>query len=152
MMRITYANEIRKPPEFVFPWIAEPEKAMQWQKNVKGGEILISKPEVVGTTFKEVVEEGGGSLEMEGVITKFVRDQMIEFHLESKMHEVDVSYSLEGLNNHTKIMVDAKIHWKFPISLLSLFTGNKMKKGIAEQLESEILELKRICETGYAGG
>jgi uncharacterized protein YndB with AHSA1/START domain len=147
MMRITYANEISKPPEFVFPWIAEPEKAMQWQPNVKEGEILINMPVVVGTTFKEVVEEGGGSLEMEGVITKFVRDQLIEFHLESKIHQVDVSYSLEGLNNHAKITVDARIHWKFPMNLLSLFTGNRMKKGIADQLESEILELKRICET-----
>ena len=71
-MRITYANEILKPPEFVFPWIAEPDKAMQWQKNVKGGEIILSKPEVVGTTFKEEMEEDGNSLEMYGVITQFI--------------------------------------------------------------------------------
>ena len=146
-MRITYANEILKPPEFVFPWIAEPDKAMQWQKNVKGGEVIINRPEVIGTTFKEEIEEGGNSLEMYGVITKFIRNQIIEFHLESKIHKVDVSYSVEELNKTTKIIVDARINWKFPINLLSIFIGNKMKKGIAEQMESEILELKRICET-----
>ena len=79
-MRITYANEILKPPEFVFPWIAEPEKAMGWQKNVKGGEVIIKRPEVVGTTFKEEIEEGGNSLVMYGVITKYIRNQIIEFH------------------------------------------------------------------------
>ena len=147
-MRITYANEILKPPEFVFPWIAEPDKAMQWQKNVKGGEVIINRPEVIGTTFKEEIEEGGNSLEMYGVITKFIRNQIIEFHLESKIHELDVSYSVEELNKTTKIIVDARINWKFPMNLLSIFIGNKMKKGIAEQMESEILELKRICETG----
>ena len=146
-MRITYANEILKPPEFVFPWIAEPEKAMRWQKNVKGGEIIINRPEVIGTTFKEGIEEGGNSLEMHGVITKYIRNQIIEFHLESKIHKVDVSYSVEELNKTTKIIVDARIKWKFPMNLLSLFIGNKMKKGIEEQMESEILELKRICET-----
>ena len=146
-MRITYANEILKPPEFVFPWIAEPDKAMQWQKNVKGGEVIINRPEVIGTTFKEEIEEGGNSLEMYGVITKFIRNQIIEFHLESKIHKLDVSYSVEELNKTTKIIVDARIKWKFPINLLSIFIGNKMKKGIAEQMESEILELKRICET-----
>ena len=146
-MRITYANEILKPPEFVFPWIAEPDKAMQWQKNVKGGEVIINRPEVIGTTFKEEIEEGGNSLEMYGVITKFIRNQIIEFHLESKIHKLDVSYSVEELNKTTKIIVDARINWKFPINLLSIFIGNKMKKGIAEQMESEILELKRICET-----
>ncbi|MFC1922083.1 hypothetical protein ACFLY4_02240 [Chloroflexota bacterium] len=146
-MRITHANEILKPPEFVFPWIAEPEKAMQWQKNVKGGEVIINRPEVIGTTFKEEIEEGGNSLEMYGVITKYIRNQIIEFHLESKIHKVDVSYSVEELNKTTKIIVDARIKWKFPINLLSLFISNKMKKDIAEQMESEILELKRICET-----
>jgi len=146
-MRITYANEILKPPEFVFPWIAEPDKAMQWQKKVKGGEVIINRPEVIGTTFKEEIEEGGNSLEMYGVITKYIRNQIIEFHLESKIHKVDVSYSVEELNKTTKIIVDARIKWKFPFNLLSLFIGNKMKKGIAEQMESEILELKRICET-----
>ena len=146
-MRITYANEILKPPEFVFPWIAEPDKAVQWQKNVKGGEVIINRPEVIGTTFKEEIEEGGNSLEMYGVITKFIRNQIIEFHLESKIHKLEVSYSVEELNKTTRIVVDARIKWKFPINLLSIFIGNKMKKGIAEQMESEILELKRICET-----
>lgn len=147
-MRITYANKILKPPEFVFPWIAEPDKAMQWQKNVKGGEITLSKPEVVGTTFKEEIEEDGSSLEMYGVITQFIRNQIIEFHLESKIHTVDVSYFLQEINKTTKIMVDARINWKFPMNLLSIFIGNKMRKGIAEQMEGEILDLKRICEAG----
>ena len=148
-MRITCATEILKPPDFVFPWIAEPDKAMQWQKNVKGGEIIIDKPEVIGTTFKEEIEEGRKSLEMYGVITKFIKDQIIEFHLESKIHKVDVSYSVEG-NKTTKIMVDARINWKFPMNLLSVFIGNKMKLSITDQMESEILELKRICETGQS--
>ncbi len=146
-MRIFYANEICKSPEAVFPWIAEPDKAMQWQKNVKGSEILINKPERVGTTFKEEVEEDGNSLEMYGVITKFIENQIIAFHLESKIHKIDVSYALEGVNNATRVTVDAKISWKFPLNLLSIFIGRKMKTGIAEQLKTEIFELKRICET-----
>ncbi len=121
---------------------------MQWQKNVKGGEIIVNKPEVIGTTFKEEIEEDGNSLEMYGVITKFIRNQIIEFHLESKIHKVDVSYSVEEIDKTIKVMVDARINWKFPMNLLSIFIGNKMRKGITEQMESEILELKRICETG----
>jgi len=145
-MRIIYANEICKSPEVVFPWISDPNKALQWQKNVKGGEILSNKPGMVGTTFKEEIEEDGKSLEMRGVITKFVEDQIVAFHLESKVHEVDVSYSLEGVNEVTRVTVDARINWKFPLNLLSVFIGRKMKTGIAEQLKTEIFELKRICE------
>ena len=146
-MRITYENEILKPPEIVFPWIAEPEKAMKWQKNVKGGEIIINKPEIIGTTFKEVIEEDGNSLEMYGIITKYIKNKIIGFHLESKIHEFDVSYSVEEINMATKISIEAIIKWKFPMNIISLFIGEKMEKGLIKQLESEILDLKRICET-----
>lgn len=147
-MRVLYGNEILKPPQAVFPWLAEPAKAMRWQRNVKGTEITANPPGVVGTTFTEVIEEDGNRLEMRGVITGFVRDRSIAFHLESKMHRVDVSYSLEGAGGTTRLTVDARIDWKFPINLLSIFLGGRMKTGITEQLKTEILELKKICESG----
>ena len=147
-MRITCSTEIQKPPEFVFPWIADPDRAMQWQKNVKGGEIIVNKPEMVGTTFKEIIEEDGNSLEMYGVITRYIENQLIEFHLDSKIHNFFVCYSIEEKDKHSRIAVDVEIKWKFPMNLASIFIGNKMKKGMTEQIESEILELKRICETG----
>ena len=146
-MIIIYENEILKPPEIVFPWISEPEKAMKWQKNVKGGEIVINKPEIIGTTFNEVIEEDGNSLEMYGIITKYIKNKIIGFHLESKIHEFDVSYSVEGINKVTKISIEAIIKWKFPMNIISLFIGKKMEKGLIKQIESEILDLKRICET-----
>ena len=146
-MRIFCSNKILKPPDLVFPWIADPEKAMKWQKNVKGGEILINKPETIGTTFKEVIEEDGNSLEMYGIITKYTENKIIGFHIESKIHEFDVSYSLEEINKATKISIEAIIKWKFPMNIISLFIGKKMKKGLIKQLESEILDLKKFCET-----
>jgi hypothetical protein len=147
-MRITYENVIYQPPEIVFPWIAEPEKAMQWQKNVKGGEIIIHKPEIIGTTFRETIEEDGNSLEMYGMISKYIRNKLIGFHLKSKIHEVDVSYSVEEVDQAaTKISVEAVIKWKFPMNILSIFIGKKMEERLMKQIGSEILELKRICET-----
>ena len=146
-MRITYENEILQPPEIVFPWIEDPEKAMKWQKNVKGGEIIINKPEIIGTTFKEVIEEDGKSLEMYGIITKYIKNKIIGFHIKSKIHGFDISYSVEEINKATKISIEAIIKWKFPMNIISLFIGKKMEKRIVKQLESEILDLKRICET-----
>lgn len=65
-MRIAGEIMIAKAPEAVFPRIAEPEKAMRWQRNVKGGEIILSTPDMVGTTFTETIEENGRSLDMRG--------------------------------------------------------------------------------------
>ena len=147
-MRIVYENVISQPPEIVFPWIAEPEKAMKWQKNVKSGEIINNNPEVIGTTFKEIIVEDGNSLEMYGTITKYVRNKIIGFHLKSKIHEFDVSYSLDEINSKTKFSIEAIIRWKFPMNVISLFIGKKMEKNLIKQLESETLELKKICKTG----
>jgi len=145
-MRIEYEDEIQQTPEKVFPWIAEPEKAMKWQKNVVGGEIIVNKPEIVGTTFREVIEENGKSLEMLGIITKYVKNEVMGFHLESKIHEFDVSYSVEGIGRTTRLSIEADIKWKFPLNIFSKFLGKGMKEALKKQMESEVQELKKLCE------
>ncbi len=145
-MIIKCKTEILKPPEAIFPWIAEPEMAMKWQKNVKEGEIIVSNPEVVGTTFKELIEEDGKSLEMHGIITRFVENKNIGFHIKSKIHEFDVNYSLVETNKSTQVLIEAIIQWKFPMNVVCIFFGKMIKLKITKQLEAELVELKRLCE------
>jgi hypothetical protein len=122
---------------------------MRWQKGVKGGEILKATPEKVGTTFREVMEEDGNSIEMYGEITEYIQDQLISFHLESKIHTVDVRYSLSGDKNKSTLTSESTISWKFPMNIICIFIGSKIKKGILKQIESEFAELKRLCETEH---
>ena len=146
-MEIALAVDIFCKPEEVFPWIAEPDKAMRWQKDVKGGEILKETSEKVGTTFREEMEENGNSIVMYGEITNYVQNELIAFHLESKIHRVDVSYSIEGNNDKSILTMESTIHWKFPMNVMSLVIGRKIREGILRQTESELAELKRLCET-----
>lgn len=146
MMEIHCLIEILKPPECIFPWIAEPEKAMQWQKSVKSGEIIINKPEIIGTTFKEEIEEKGKRLVMSGEITDHQKNRKIQFHLKSKIHELDVSYTLFKKNGSTQLTMDAIIHWRFPMNIMCLIMGKRIKTGILRQMESELLDLKQKCE------
>lgn len=145
-MKVRCTNEISRLPACVFPWIAEPTKAMQWQKDVKRTEIIINTPEVQGTTFKEIVDEDGRELEMTGVVTQFSPNEQIAFHLSSRIHEFDVSYELRETGNGTRISVEAIIRWKFPMNILILFLGKRMQKQLAEQLHSDTQQLKAICE------
>lgn len=149
-MKITFAVDIFCAPEDVFPWIAEPDKAMQWQEGVKGGEIIKETPERVGTTFREEMEEDGKSIVMYGEITEYVQDKLIAFHLESKIHRVEVSYTIVGQEDKSTVSLDSTINWKFPLNIISLFIGHKMKGGITQQTEFEFAELKRLCETNQA--
>lgn len=145
-MRVACERLIARPPEAVFPWIAEPEKAMQWQKNVKHGDIIVRTPQTVGTTFKETIQENGRSLDMRGEITQYAENSRIAFHLESRIHVVDVCYTVEGVDGQTRISVLAGIRWKFPMNVVSLFLRRKMERGLAGQVDAELLDLKTICE------
>ena len=145
-MKIFFTLEIAGEPEKIFPWIDDPEKAMRWQKGVKKGKIIEERPEKVGTTFIEEMGKGAKILEMKGVITDYVKNKVIVFHLESKLHKVNVSYLLERENGRTVLKTEADIHWKFPMSLVNIIFGWKIKKDIKEEMETEFDELKRLCE------
>ena len=145
-MNIKFEAIILQLPEKVFPWVADPEKAMKWQKNVKGGEIIKNDPNIIGTTFKEIIEEDGKTLEMFGKITKYEKEKVIGFHIESKIHAFDVSYLLKGTGETTKFVIEVVIQWKFPMNVVSLFIGGKIAERITGELKAEVDELKRFCE------
>jgi hypothetical protein len=143
-MNIELEADLTSPPHVVFPYIAEPEKAIQWQRNVKRWEVMEDKPEVVGTTFKEVIEEDGNCLEMQGVITKYIENREIGFHLESRIHTVEIEYLLQGEHQGSSMRIAAEIRWKFPMSILNLILGQKVERGLIEGLKSELSELKGL--------
>jgi hypothetical protein len=146
-MRITHSIEINRKPEVVFPWAGDPQKARQWQKNVGEAEILEGAPDKVGTTFRERVEEGGQGLEMLGTITGIDPGRSIAFRLESKIHTVDVAYSVEPCPRGSRFSADVAIRWKFPMNVMSFFIGKKIQTNMRDELRAEFAELKRLCES-----
>jgi hypothetical protein len=95
-LQIEHIIEIESTPETVFSWLAKPEKAMVWMKSVSKTEMLNETPELVGTTFREVVEEGGRGIVIHGSVTGYDPCKSISFHLSSKIHMLDVEYSLKS--------------------------------------------------------
>ena len=146
VMNIKIEENIHQIPERIFPWVAEPEKAMKWQKNVKSGEIIKKEPSIIGTTFKEEIEEDGNTLVMFGKIIKYEENKTIGFHLESKVHKFDVNYSLEATRELTRFIIEVEIHWKFPMNFVCLFIGKKIKDNLKRQLKLEVSELRKYCE------
>lgn len=120
---------------------------MRWQNGVKGGEIIKETPQRTGTTFMEEMEEDGKSLVMHGEITDYIPDKSISFHLESKIHQVNVKYWVTGNPDKSALYVESEIKWKFPMNIIAFFIGHKIKEKIIQQQKSELAELKRLCET-----
>lgn len=145
-MKITTSIDISSKPNDIFTWINNSDKAVHWQKGVKASKMIKETSEIIGTTFTEELEENGKSLIMSGEITAYVPDKLISFQLESKIHKVYAMYSVEGNADKSTVTVDSTIRWKFPMNLISLFIGEKIKSNILMQTKSELSELKKLCE------
>jgi len=120
-MRISNVIEIRNTPENVFSWLENPRRAIQWMTSVSKTEIIEETADKIGTTFREIVEENGRGTELCGVVTDFVLNKRLAFHLEGDFNTVDVSYTLEEKGENTQLRQNAEIHFKGTTRLLLLF-------------------------------
>lgn len=146
-MKISFSIDINSPPAKVFGWLEKPEKAVKWMTSVAKTEILHETSERVGTTFRETVEEKGKGVELQGVITDYKPNKSISFHLNSRVNVVDVEYYVEAVQNGTRLTQNANVRWKFPINMISIFGGEKIKQGISAQSQKEFEKLKELCES-----
>ena len=145
-MKLTYAIDIKNTPENVFRWIGNPDKAMEWQSSVSGGEIIDEKPGMIGTTFRETVEEDGRGTEMQGEITDWRENELIAMHLSGKYNTVDVEWRLDEVEGFTHVTGDFNIQFKSFLRILSIILWPAFKKKNLGQLQEEFARLKELCE------
>ena len=141
-MKISNTIEIKSTPENVFYWLEDPERAMKWQTTVTKYEIIKETPQKVGTTFTEYIEESGHGTEMRGILTGFVPNKMLAFHLEGDYNTIDVNLTLKEKEGITQITQHADVHFRGMLKVLSIF----LKKKIIKQMQKEFAVLKELCE------
>jgi len=147
-MKISYTIDILRPPEEVFLWIGSPEKAMVWMTSVSRTEFLHRTPDMIGTTFREVVADEKGSTELQGVVRDYRPNQRIAFHLSGSYNVVDVEYRLEAIEGGTRLTQTAEVRFKSFLWLVSIVMGPVFKKKLVEQVSQEFANLKELCERG----
>lgn len=145
-MKISTSVEIHSTPEIVFGWLSRPEKAMEWMTSVSKTEMLDEKPGMVGSTFRELVQDESGSMEMRGTVTAYQPPRSISFHLASRVNALDVTYCVEPIPGGVRVAEEADVQWKFPVSAYALLFGERLKQGVLAQLQDEFSKLKALCE------
>lgn len=145
-MQISQAVDIRCTPDKVFYWLGDPQRAMTWMASVSTCEILYESPEMVGTTFRETVEEDGQGTELQGVVTAWKPNELIAFHLSGKYNTVDVEYRLQDIESGTRLTQNANVCFKSLMKLVVLFMGRAFKHQVMEQSKKEFINLKALCE------
>ena len=141
-MKISNTIEIKATPEKVFYWLEDPERVKKWQTNVTEYKIIKNMQNKVGTTFTEYIEENNRRTEMRGIVTEFVPNEKLAFHLEGDYNIVDVNFKLTAKNKLTYLTQNAEIHFKGVLKVLSVL----LKKKIIKQTRKEFAVLKKLCE------
>ena len=150
-MKISCSIDIESTPEEVFHWLDNPQRAMVWMSSVSRTEMLHQTPGVVGTTFRETIQENGQSTQLRGVITAFEPNRLIAFHLSGEFNDVDVQYRLEEVDKHTRLTQRAHVRFKSLMRVVSIAMRPVFKKKIMDQAWGEFARLKELCECGPTG-
>lgn len=145
-MRISHSIEIGNTPDRVFYWLEDPGRAVKWMTSVTKTEIIEKTPDMVGTRFRETVEENGAGTYMSGVITEFETNKRLAFHLEGEFNTVDVVYVLREKGGGTELSQDAYIRFKGFTRVLNVLLGSVFKKKILSQAKAEFARLKELCQ------
>lgn len=145
-MKISITIEIRNTPEKIFYWLEDPSRAMEWMTSVSKTEIIKETPNMVGTTFRELIEENGRGTEMRGVVTDFVSNKRLAFHLEGEFNSVEVNYTLQEKGEITQLSQNAEIQFKGLLRVLSVLFSPILKKKVKDQARRELAKLKELCE------
>ncbi|MGB2815439.1 MAG: SRPBCC family protein [Dehalococcoidales bacterium] len=145
-MKISYTMDINCTPEKVWYWLGTPERAVVWQTNVSKTEILQETPNMIGTTFRETIEENGHGVEMQGVVTDYRENQLLAMHLSGKYNVVDVEWRIEEMGEHTRLTLHSNIRFRSFLRVSSILIRPVFQKNITEQLKGEFARLKELCE------
>ena len=145
-MKIINTVEIGASAAKVFYWLGDPSRAMTWMTSVSRTEIIEKTPNWVGTTFRETVEEDGRGTELRGVVTDFVANERMAFHLEGQFNAVDVVWTLKERGEITEVSQVAEVRFKGLMRVVGVLFGTAFKKKITAQAQQEFAALKDLCE------
>jgi uncharacterized protein YndB with AHSA1/START domain len=146
-MKNRYSLEIEAPPERVFAWLGNSERALRWVPNLVESEDLEITPSKVGSTFRHVYLERGRRMEMQGTVTAYEPHRRFACELRSNMFDLSVDYRLESLGHRTRLTQESETHFKgLPLRLIGALLTPLMKKAAQRGLADSFGKLKRLAE------
>ena len=151
-MRIEISIDVDAPPEDVWYWLGDPERARTWMTSVGRTEYITRTPELIGSTFREYIQEEGQGTWLTGEILDYVPNQRMAVHLEGDFNVVDVVFCLEEVDGITRVTQTADMRFKGLLRLTSLIFGRAIKRNIIRQSSGEFQTLKALCQADDHGG
>jgi len=148
-VRFEHSIVIRCAPEVVFSWVEDPARARQWQPDVAGSQVLHAEPGVVGTEFREVLQDDRGRVEMHGRITEFQPGTSMAVLLKGQGMMVTARYEVSPHPAGTLLYVEQSL--SLPGRMARLLEP-LIRRRVATRARADLQRLKHLCESAPAPG
>lgn len=146
-MKNIFSIEVDAPPERVFAWLGDGERAKQWVPNLVESDDLERTPKGVGSTFRHVYVERGRRMEMHGKVVAHEPPDRLAIALTGPF-DLYVEYQLDDLAGRTRLTQRSEVRFKNrAMALAALLMRPLMRKASSKQTEESFGKLKRLIES-----
>ena len=137
--------EIERPAAEVFPYLAAPERRLEWMEKLVDSEQVTDGEPALGTRFRDVFEDHGQRIELDAEIVEWEPDERLSTRLTSGAFDSTASQRLEDLGGRTRVEVTIETEYRSTVARLM---AGVITRHAQTQLEEDLERLKRLIEQG----
>jgi uncharacterized protein YndB with AHSA1/START domain len=145
-MRVQQSVEIGAPPEEVWPFLAEPQKILQWYLPLQEFEYTGEQKGGLGAPFRFKEETPAGTLNLTCAVTEWVENEVFAFRMTSGnlMKDYSERWTLEAIPSGSRFTFTEQGELAFGI--VGRLIGPLAAAGSAATVKKILARLKSLAE------
>ncbi|RUT79523.1 SRPBCC family protein [Ancylomarina longa] len=118
-------TNIKKPVNEVFQLFNDHKRISEWIPEVKSFEIIRETPDLVGSTYKMMIENEGKLMELNETLTSYKKDEMVKMEFKAGWMNKTNQFTFTKTEDGTQILANYTVQGNNPFakSLFAFFTS-----------------------------
>lgn len=141
MPAIEHSVVINRPLEDVFAYLVDIEKQLQWQAGLLKSEVTSRGPMGVGTTYLQVGQLIGHTIEWNSEVTEYTPNRILSFR------SVAGSFTIRGRVTFEAIQGSARVSIAIEADVEGIWSGPLLTDMVKTRIEANLSNAKNILES-----
>ncbi len=139
----SHTVEIERPAAAIFPYLAVPERRLQWMGALTASEQVSDGELGVGTRFRDVFEDQGQRIELDAEIVEYEPNRRLATRLSASQFESTARQELDEAWGRTSVTTTIATEYR---SRLARVMAGVITRHAQRRLEEDLARLKRLVE------
>jgi uncharacterized membrane protein len=137
---IEYSTVVNRPLEDVFTYLVDIEKQLQWQSGLLKSEVTSWGPMGVGTTYRQVGQIMGRTIEWNSEVTEYTPNRSLSFRSSAGSFTVRVRVTFSAIQG------GAMVNIAIEADVGGLWSGPLLMDMVKTRVEADLRTAKNIIE------